>query len=74
MNVPRLSGLLRHPRLARLREALTPPAYPGVRLTPKRVLNLYLNRWQEARNSLMTRSTRSSIQTTDLWRHVWDES
>jgi len=68
MNVPRLSGLLRHPRLARLREALTPPAYPGVRLTPKRVLNLYLNRWQEARKHtrLFSKPIKLTVEATNI--------
>ncbi len=32
-----------------VREFLTPPAYPGVRLTPKRMLNLYRSRWERRR-------------------------
>src|SRR3990170_1805595 len=34
---------------ARLSEGLLPPKYPGMRLTPKRLLNFHLVRYQQAR-------------------------
>lgn len=34
---------------ASARRFLTPPSYPGVRLTPKRLLNLYRSRWERRR-------------------------
>ncbi len=68
MTAPSLSALLQHPRVARLREALTPPAYPGVRLTAKRLANLYVNRWQEARGHvrLLGRPIKLTVEATNI--------
>ena len=45
--VARRTGLI-HP-IRGIRSFLTPPSYPGVRLTPKRLLNLYHARWEHRR-------------------------
>jgi organic radical activating enzyme len=54
--------------LARLREVLTPPAYPGVRLTPKRLLNLYVVRLQEAlgHTRLLGRPIKLTVEATNI--------
>jgi pyruvate-formate lyase-activating enzyme len=64
----RLSALLETPRVARLRAALTPPAYPGVRLTARRLLNLYLSRWQEAcgHTRMLARPIKLTVEATNI--------
>jgi MoaA/NifB/PqqE/SkfB family radical SAM enzyme len=48
--------LAAHPRAAALRSALAPPAYEGTTLTARRLLNLWLSRWEEARGRVRLRS------------------
>ena len=54
--------------LARLREVLTPPAYPGVRLTPKRLLNLWITRIQETlgHTRLFGKPIKLTVEATNI--------
>ena len=66
MTTGRLASL--GPRFARLRDAMSPPAYPGVRLSARRLLNLYLSRWQEGRGHtrLISRPIKLTVEATNI--------
>ncbi|MEO8601005.1 MAG: radical SAM protein [bacterium] len=66
--ITRLAGAVAaHPRLRALREFLTPPGYAGARLTPRKLANLYLSRWQEARGHtrLLSRPIKLTVEAAN---------
>lgn len=54
--------------IARARYMLTPPVYPGVKITPKRMFNLWLSRWEQGRGSTKLRAypTMLTIESTNV--------
>ena len=63
-----LARLAAHPRLRPVREFLTPPQVPGGRLTARRLANLYLSRWEEARgrDRLRSKPLRLTVEATNV--------
>ncbi|MFN8641721.1 MAG: radical SAM protein [Candidatus Binatia bacterium] len=68
MPASRLAALLRHPRVSRLRDAVLPPAYPGVRVTPRRLVNLWIVRLQEAlgHTRLIGKPIKLTVEATNI--------
>src|SRR5215470_4593222 len=50
------SRITSNPRYVAMRSVLAPPGYPESRRTLKRLLNLYLSRYEEARGRIRLRS------------------
>jgi organic radical activating enzyme len=65
-SVARRTGLVHPIRAAHV--FLTPPSYPGVKLTPTRLLNLYRSRWEHRRVRTRLRSypTLLTIEPTNV--------
>ena len=63
-----LRRITTHPRYAELRQNLQLPEYAGTRFTARRVLNLYLARWESARGRtrLWSRPTKLTVEATNI--------
>jgi MoaA/NifB/PqqE/SkfB family radical SAM enzyme len=60
--------ILSHPALASLREFFALPPWEGARLTPKRLANLYLARWEHRRGRTRLRShpVKLTVEATNV--------
>src|SRR2546430_8608027 len=63
-----LRQITSHPRYAKLRQDLQLPDHAGTRYTARRVLNLYLARWEIARGRtrLWSRPTKLTVEATNI--------